>query len=135
MRRNDGAGTHRHAPSDDRERPDVAPIADPGRRANWRGGAAGERPRDRVVRIDLDTCGDAAPRSDLEPARSIQESEWADPGMLADLHVAIDMARLVDAHPLAEAELAGTLPAIEEEIIKWQVAMKARPHLLREFVV
>lgn len=45
------------------------------------------------------------------------------------------MARLVDADPVGEAELPSTLPAIEEQIVEWQVPIKASSHLSCELVV
>src|SRR5262249_25169998 len=120
---------HRHAFRYHRLAPGVAGVPDPRGRVLVRRAPARHRPLDGVVAVDLDTARDGAVVADREAAGSVQEREWADPGVATDGDLAEDVARVVDARPLGETERPCALPAVGEQLSRRQVAVPARAHL------
>src|SRR6266545_4550211 len=124
-----------HARRDHRVRADVARVPDADSRPFVFGRTACQRPLHGVVRVDVHAGADRARRSDLESARSVEYRERPDPRVRADADVAVDVTRGVDARAGAESELAGTLPAVGEELVERQRPLPALPYLRVEAAV
>src|SRR5688500_15934880 len=130
-----GALADGDATTHDRLASDVREVSDRDRAALRGFDAGGDGPPNRVMRVDLDSGADAATFADRQAAAAVEESEWPDPGVAAHLHVAVDVAVVIDARPVPEPETARPLPPIEQQLLQRQVAVPPLPHVAAQRLV
>ena len=79
-----------------------------------------------IVGVNLNACRYGAPAANHDPATAaIEERVGADPRIRPDRNVPEHERAVVDAGALFEAEVRGSLPAIEQPVSKWQVAVES----------
>src|SRR4051812_31482749 len=63
--------------------------------------------------VAVTTCADRAPGADPQPAAPVEDRHRADPRVVADLDVPVDVGVVVDARRLTEPQLLGPARAVE----------------------
>lgn len=115
--------------------PDVATIPNVDRSTIIRGLPARYCPPHGIVCINLNTGADATVITDRQVTRAIEQSMRANPGILTNMDVPIDVTAVVNTTILSKTKGACPLPPIEEQFFERQITLPARPHLRTKLLV
>jgi len=121
----DGDAHRNHTP-----RADEYTVADPRRTVDKGLGPQAGRPRDAVVRVDLDSRGYRDVVADNEATDTIKHHVGADPRSPAYLHVTQDQHIVITGRTLPETVEGSRLPPVREQVTHGDVAIELRVLLL-----